>query len=141
VALSWTHGDFTPDNLFVSPDARLVTGVIDWESAQPEGMVVLDLLHFLISTRILVERRDLGELMPGLLTGSAWLPHEKELLQHVVLEVVGIEIAQRSLLLLCWLQHVAANLTKSTRYGQHSLWLAKNVLAVLNTLYPTLPSR
>jgi hypothetical protein len=88
-----------------------------------------------------VERRDLGELMPGLLTGSAWLPHEKELLQHVVLEVVGIEIAQRSLLLLCWLQHVAANLTKSTRYGQHSLWLAKNVLAVLNTLYPTLPSR
>lgn len=43
--LVWCHRDFTPWNLFVGLDPRVLSGVIDWEGARP-GPALCDLLHF-----------------------------------------------------------------------------------------------
>jgi hypothetical protein len=37
----------------------------------------------------------------------------------------------RATVLLCWLRHVAANLTKSVRYAHHRIWIRNNVDVVL----------
>jgi hypothetical protein len=39
------HRDFSPWNLFVLPGRRLA--VFDWESSEPEGLPLLDLIYFL----------------------------------------------------------------------------------------------
>jgi hypothetical protein len=41
----YEHRDFSPWNLFVTPDSRLV--VFDWESSDLEGLPALDMLYFL----------------------------------------------------------------------------------------------
>jgi hypothetical protein len=65
------------------------------------------------------------------LHGEEWTPHEQALLAAAQAALPGDEIGMRALLLLCWLRHIAANLTKSTRYAGHGLWMKRNVEAVL----------
>jgi hypothetical protein len=140
IPLGWTHGDLMPGNILVSPDGSRVCGLVDWELARPDGLPFLDLLFLMLSIRMVTERRELGDVMCALLEGASWSPQETALLEAALREQIGDDIDLRSLLLLCWLHHVAANLRKSGRYAQHAYWLVRNVETVLNSLYP-LPRR
>jgi aminoglycoside phosphotransferase (APT) family kinase protein len=48
------HGDFWPGNLLIA-DGR-VCGVIDWESAQPDGLPTRDLARFVITFSLYLDR-------------------------------------------------------------------------------------
>jgi hypothetical protein len=48
------HGDFWPGNLLMA-DGR-ICGVIDWESAQPDGPLVRDLARFAITYSLYLDR-------------------------------------------------------------------------------------
>ncbi|MCA9566013.1 MAG: phosphotransferase, partial [Myxococcales bacterium] len=53
----WTHGDLSSWNLLGQPDGRLT--VLDWETANPSGVPLLDVFHFLVFERILLgEKAD-----------------------------------------------------------------------------------
>ncbi len=131
LSVSWVHGDFAPGNILVTPDGSALTGIVDWDLAQPDDLPLLDLIQLVLSTRMLVQRRELGEVLGGLLRGEKWTPHEQALLDQAQSARVEDRVSPRAMLLLCWLRHVSDNVTKSTRYANHWLWVAKNIEAVL----------
>lgn len=132
--LSWIHGDFWAGNLLMTPDGSTVTGIVDWDMARPNDLPLLDVLQLLLSTRMLVQRCELGDIMCSLLKKTEWQPVEYAILEDTLLALPGDTVEMRTMLLLCWLRHVAANMTKSSRYVGHWLWAAKNIEPVLQCL-------
>lgn len=132
--LSWIHGDYWPGNILMTGNGRSVTGIVDWETARPDGFPILDLMNFLISTRMIVERKELGEVIQNLLHRNDWSQHERELLDASGSSLYGDQIEMRELLQLFWLGHVGSNLKKSKRFAHNQVWIAKNIKAVLETL-------
>jgi O-antigen/teichoic acid export membrane protein/aminoglycoside phosphotransferase len=135
VALSWVHGDFVPGNILVSPDGARLTGIVDWELASPADLPQLDLVLFFIASRLLIRRRELGDIVTEFLAGPGWTPSELVVLAESQAQLPGEPVAPRTLILLAWLRHLAANLTKAERYANHPLWVAKNVEVVLQYLH------
>ncbi len=133
LCVSWVHGDFTPGNLLTGSDGSTLTGIVDWDQAMPTSLPLLDLLLLLLSVRMAVERRELGDVVRSLLRGSGWTSQEQALIDRSQAALPGDIIESRALVLLCWLRHVFANLTKSTRTGG-SLWARRNVEVVLHCL-------
>jgi aminoglycoside phosphotransferase (APT) family kinase protein len=131
LTLSWIHGDFTPGNILVTPDGASVTGIIDWNQSAPNGLPQLDLMLLLLSTRVLAQRRELGHVIRDLLEYGGWKPHEQALMDEAYLALPGDTMEMRSMVLLTWLRHVAFNLSKSTSYARHWLWVTKNINGVL----------
>ncbi len=58
----WEHGDFAPWNLKLSADKVLIP--LDWEYSSPEGLPLLDLLHFFYRQEYLF--RDIGSVRKAL---------------------------------------------------------------------------
>jgi O-antigen/teichoic acid export membrane protein/aminoglycoside phosphotransferase (APT) family kinase protein len=113
VATSWIHGDLCPGNVLMSPDGAKVRGIVDWERGT-RGPPELDFLHLLITTRMSVERREMGAVIAELLENQ-----DGEHLEHMAL--------------LAWLHHVSGNLAKCARYARSRVWVRRNVDPVLRT--------
>lgn len=129
--LSWVHGDYTPGNILVTPDGGEVTGIIDWAQASARDLPLMDYAHLFLSTRTIVQRQELGDVIVGLLRGGEWSLLERELLRTVDGSLPHDPISVRHLVLLAWLQHVRSLLTKSELYGRHWYWAMKNIDGVL----------
>ncbi len=134
VPVGWIHGDFGPGNLLVSPTGEPVTGVVDWGLASPEDFPLLDLVHMLLSMRMYLEGRELGDIICQLLDGGAWTREEMALLNAEQKLFSSQPVDTRSLLLLAWLRHIASNLSKSRHYAKNWLWVDRNVKRVLAAL-------
>ena len=131
VTVSWIHGDFDPGNILVTPDGATLTGIVDWELGTAADLPQFDLLFLLLFTRVLVRHCDLGDVVQEFLTGVEWSSHERTLLDTMRSGLPGDPIEVRTLVLLCWLRHVADTFLRSSRYSHHWLWVAKNVTQVL----------
>jgi aminoglycoside phosphotransferase len=129
--VGWVHGDFWLGNLLVTPDGEAATGILDWDCAGEEEPHLLDLLHLVVYTRRLVERRELGGVVRELLGGGSWSDRELSLLESSGTSVEKEADLTRAALLLCWLRHLAANLLQSDGYASNRLWLRRNVDPVL----------
>jgi O-antigen/teichoic acid export membrane protein/thiamine kinase-like enzyme len=134
LTLSWVHGDYWPGNILMLPEDLTVTGILDWEAARADDLPLLDLLNLLLSTRVIVERKELGSVLRDLLLEDNWSHHENILLDAAKLAMTGDHLETRDMLLLYWLGHVGSNLNKSKRYSKNQIWIAKNVEAVLECL-------
>lgn len=132
VAISWIHGDYMPGNILATDDGRTLTGIIDWDLAAPNELPQLDLMHFLLSMRMLVAKRELGDVVRDLLTKDKWTTPELDILLGAQAALPGDVVDTRTLILLSWLRHIARNLNKSDRYARSWLWLTKNVEGVLH---------
>ncbi len=134
LTLSWTHGDFWAGNILMTPDGSTVTGIIDWENAVALDWPVFDIMQLLISSRTLVQKHDLNAILWDILEGEGWTPHEQTLLENSLVASPGNTLDMRTMVILSWLNHVAANLSKTEFFQHHWLWITKNVHGVLNWL-------
>jgi aminoglycoside phosphotransferase len=133
--LSCIHGDFTPDNILIDPIQGEITGIVDWDMAAGQEHPMIDLVHLLLSTRLLLDKRELGDIIHPLLAGQkTWNNSESNILERAQCQLPGARVEMRTLLLLTWLRHVTSNLAKSPRYRTNWLWLTKNVHAVIRSL-------
>jgi aminoglycoside phosphotransferase (APT) family kinase protein len=126
------HGDFAPENVLVTPDGKQLTGIIDWELAEPNGVPLLDLMQLFVAARAEAQSQEFGAVVCALLNSADWLPHEHKLLKAAQAALPTEPLDLRTLLQLCWLKHAASNLTKSARYANHWIWLRQNVECVLH---------
>jgi O-antigen/teichoic acid export membrane protein len=124
--LTWTHGDYVPGNLLLSPEGDSVRGVVDWGGASSSGIGPLDVGLLLLATRMLSQRRELGEVVADVIGGAGLTPDEL-----AWLAATGPDAEPRHLILLCWLRHISDNLRKSDLYRHHPVWRARNVDVVL----------
>jgi aminoglycoside phosphotransferase len=125
VARSWTHGDFNRTNVLL--DGGRISGIVDWCEAEPDGLVGADAVTLLISERML-DGAELGQVL------LRWLDEPgpvAEIVTKMQRDRGGEQLDIRTMLLLSWLRHVAANLADSTRYAANPVWMHRNVRAVL----------
>jgi aminoglycoside phosphotransferase (APT) family kinase protein len=134
VALSWIHGDYWPANVLVADDAETVTGIIDWDLAEAAGLPLLDVMHLIISMRMLERQQEMGVVVSALLREHDWTREERGLLASAWASLPGSRIGRRQVLLLAWLRHVDNTRTKAQRFGGPTLWESQNVERVLQTL-------
>jgi hypothetical protein len=132
LARSWVHGDFVPSNILAAPDGGEVTGIVDWELAVPDGLPQLDAVNLLLSTRVLMRRRELGPVVRELLSDPRLDDCESDILEVGRRDISGDPIDLQSLVLLSWLHHVSSTLMKSPRYRRSRLWSLMNVVSVLH---------
>jgi Phosphotransferase enzyme family len=120
------HGDCVPGNVFLDLGGGRVNGIVDWELATDRDLPALDVLQLILSTRALMRRRELGEIVLGALE-APWTDDERELLAHAATD----GLSDRTLVTLTWLRHTAGMLTKAPAYADNWLWTRANLEAVL----------
>ncbi len=134
VCVSWIHGDYSPANIMFDPSGSHVTGIVDWDLARPNELPLLDLMHLLVSLRMETRKREMGHIVSDLLVNKDWNPSELKLIQAVGQDLQGSAIDLSDLLLLTWLRHINANVTKTTRFDNHQQWAVENCISVLKAL-------
>jgi aminoglycoside phosphotransferase (APT) family kinase protein len=72
----WLHGDFKVENLVVDPGTGALSGVIDWEISDPEGLPMLDLWYLLVYNRYIRERSRRFPALAGFARPEALPAHE-----------------------------------------------------------------
>ena len=128
---SQVHGDLCPGNLLMSSDARAVLGIVDWEQGCERGLAELDLLHLVMTARMQIERRELGAVVVQILRDPRWRTEELPVVSVVAQDDPSTSVRTRTLVLLAWLHHVAANLAKCAHYGRSRAWVRWNIDPVL----------
>jgi hypothetical protein len=142
LAVGWTHGDYHPGNLLLDRPLSRVTGVIDWGEGREDGPVAVDACTFVLMLRCLRTEADLGPVVAGVLRTGALDPADAALLAPVPGPTSGSaspagsasvreDAGDPDLVLLAWLWHVAANVSKSPRYGRSRIWYRRAVAPVL----------
>jgi hypothetical protein len=89
----------------------------------------VDICQLVLASRMVHERRELGDVVIGLLRTPEWSPAER-----AALERTGTRLDDRPIVLLTWLVHVTDLLAKSDRYRDGSVWAQRNVQPVLEWL-------
>jgi O-antigen/teichoic acid export membrane protein len=130
--VGWVHGDFTPGNVMVAPDASRVHGILDWGQAGPDRLPDLDVVLWLTALECQVRGWGIGRLVCQILATPTW--PEDSLLQVSRTAMEPFGIGHHELVLWCWLLHVTGNLDKSERYHRNPWWWAENVEPVLRVL-------
>jgi hypothetical protein len=138
--LGWIHGDLWPANVLVRGDPPTVSGIVDWDSAAEDELALHDRLHLALTTRRLVEHRNLGPVLADILRGVPWGDDDRVVLDAPAGEPDGSEprlgdgfsgLPERTALWLYWLRFVEANLLRHPTLASNRGWLAANVERVL----------
>jgi phosphotransferase family enzyme len=135
LSTGWIHGDLWPANVLVDQASHHLTGLVDWDSAGPDELPLHDLLHLALTTRRLVERRPLGELVADLLGGAAWTADDQAALGRgaedgdgqAVFDGLDVTTALR----LYWLRAVEMNVDRRPALARQRAWVRANVVSVL----------
>ena len=129
VTVSACHGDASLGNVLVDGD-EAVAGIIDWDAAG-HHLAETDVYLHLLSRRTQWGGGELGEAVIDILR-HGWRPEETEVLGRT--QSRNGHLRPSTLLLLTWLDHAAANLTKTERYGRNRWWVRHNVEQVLTAI-------
>lgn len=127
------HGDFWYENLLI--DNGRLTGVIDWDSAGPGRLPLLDLLHLRLSARRPVPGYRWGsalldELMP-------WADDGVDDLGRRYCDDLGLGTRPamlRALIIAYWLDWLHYQFDRYADRASRSRWIANNVVKVARTL-------
>jgi O-antigen/teichoic acid export membrane protein len=128
VGVGWTHGDYLPVNLLAAPNGQ-VSAIIDWCTAEPDGMSVIDVATFMPMAQAMADDEELG---PVVLRWLAGMPRaESEVLVGCQSALGGSVLAPEVLVLLGWLEHVSSCVSRSDQMAANPVWNRRNVRVVL----------
>ena len=134
------HGDFWTRNLLVTGDR--LEAVIDWDSAAPGSLPLLDLLHLTLSARREKTREYLGEALVR--HQLPWAEAGGDEVVDSYCGRLGIDVDSRLLtwlVLAYWLEHVAYELDYARDRSGRPVWMRNNVEVVLDALDGYAPTR
>lgn len=137
--VSWTHGDFTPDNIQLDPVTGAVTGILDWGGARPGQLSLLDGYLLVLGVSRMIEGRELGAIVRKRLRAGGLNHREREPLSvsyhSSEAATLGCDrVDEEALILLTWLHHAAEMWRKCTTYQQHRIWWTANIAPVLRAV-------
>lgn len=140
VHTGWAHGDFHAGNVRLRGADGGVTGVIDWGGARPGQLTALDGYLMVLTTRCLVENRELGAVVRQRLRAGGLPPAEREPMEIAWGTNRTGEIDEQAAILLTWLHHIVGLWTKSEAYLARPIWWALNVTPVLRAFATLAPA-
>jgi aminoglycoside phosphotransferase (APT) family kinase protein len=125
LSAGWIHGDYWPANILVD-DAGAVSGIVDWDSAEPDELAAHDIFHLVLYARKLRRHQALGAVVADLLGGTLDAG-EVGALERASPPELGL----RSTALLYWLRFIEANLRRQPGLATSERWIGSNVGAVV----------
>jgi aminoglycoside phosphotransferase (APT) family kinase protein len=135
LSTGWIHGDLWPANVLVDARNHELSGIVDWDSAGAGELPLQDLLHLALTTRRLVERRALGEVVADLLAGAAWTADDLASVGATAAGKVGPSafdgLDATSALRLYWLRAIELNVDRRPALARQRAWVRANVASVL----------
>lgn len=140
VTTSWIHGDLWPANVLLGGDAGAHIGIVDWDSAEPDELPLQDQLHLAITSRRIVDHKDLGTVVADLLGGVPWTLDDRiALAGRAGASPHGVDLLNAgpgglpsaTALWLYWLRFVESNLARHPELAANRAWVAGNVEHVL----------
>jgi len=99
-----THGDFWPGNLLTTARGERLTGVVDWEFADQEGMPLLDLLQLLLVTKGLSSGKGFTRSLAERFSARRFEDDEKLLIDEYCRELGVSDLSVWSLVFMAWLE-------------------------------------
>jgi len=102
----WTHGDFCPANLLSNATGDRLTGIVDWEFADPEGVPLLDLLQLLFFTKSFIRGQSFSQCLAKSISASHLNEDEAPFVEEYCRELRIPDTAIRPLALMAWLDWV-----------------------------------
>jgi aminoglycoside phosphotransferase (APT) family kinase protein len=127
------HGDFWTRNLLVT--GNRLRGVIDWDSATPGRLPLLDLLHLRLSAHREKTREYLGAALVR--HQLPWAEAGGDDVVDSYCRRIGIDVDRAlltSIVFAYWLDRVAFELELSPDRAQRPVWMHNNVELVLDAL-------
>ncbi len=128
LAAGWTHGDYHPGNV-LTDDAGRIVAVVDWCTAKPDGMVILDVVNFELFTDAFARAKEFGWVV------RAWWQNADstsfERMRDAQLTLRSDVIDGRTLILLAWLHHISHFIESEPPGSLNPIWTRRNVRAVL----------
>ncbi len=134
VSTSAIHGDFTVGNLLYSSGRGELAAMVDWEAHCEVALPEIDLVHLIMSARLVSDGLELDEVIPALATGARWRAYERLLIEGAVGSHRNVELSARVLVILAWLAHASGNVVKARQYRKRGRWMRRNVDGVLAAL-------
>ncbi len=116
IPLVHVHGDYSVDNVLLSGSPLGVTGVFDWDLAEPEGLPLLDVLYFLATAARTLTGQPIGAVFVNQI-----FPLRFDQTAHAALERYchALDIPERLLAplsVLAWLHHAGVRQYNPERY-------------------------
>jgi O-antigen/teichoic acid export membrane protein len=128
LGIGWSHGDYLPVNLLAAPNGQ-VSAIIDWCTASPDGLSVLDVAMFVSMAEAMATGEEFGPVVRRWLGGVPQA--EAEVLVGCQSALGGSVLAPEVLVLLGWLKHVSICVSRSNRTAANPVWNRRNVRVVL----------
>jgi len=139
MAVSWTHGDYTPDNVRLAGPQGPVNRIVGWGDARGDRLALIDVYLLILTASCRAEGADLGSIVSRRLEAGGLSDSERKAL-HAGHARSGTKVSEsapideRLAILLAWLNHAAASLRKSAGSPARDNWLAVNVTPVLDAV-------
>jgi O-antigen/teichoic acid export membrane protein len=136
VVVTRTHGDCWIGNALLCRDDRglWLGGLVDWEDSREEGLADVDLAHLWLSA----QPGHLGAAtVDAIAAGVGWEWRSDLGLamdDGPIVDAAGDALDGEVMLVLAWLHHVAAGLSRAERFSLGGRWLAANVVPVLESV-------
>jgi aminoglycoside phosphotransferase len=132
VTVAFIHGDFWSENLLWDARTMRITGVVDWDSADPSGLPAHDLLHLVLYSRKLLHGSEIGTEICRAIGGDAsWRPEERRVIDSLEVAPANGHVSFRTHVLLYWLRLVTTNLARQPETTRQRRWIADNIDAVV----------
>lgn len=132
ITTAYVHGDFWGGNVMLDPASVRVTGLVDWENGGDDGLPDADLMHWWLAsqptelgTAVLSALADPAETRRELAELTSQLPDR---------DLPNPDLPIESVVLLTWLWHVTAGMSRTEADHLGRVWLARNVKPILQLL-------
>lgn len=121
------HGDYWGGNVLttITPEGPRISGIIDWENAIPSGIPDTDLVHWWLTNQP-------GELGAIVLDALAHPEAVRSGLSGLGATLANADVETEHIILLSWLCHVSAGLTRASTNRVGLIWVARNVSPVVH---------
>jgi phosphotransferase family enzyme len=139
MAVSWTHGDYTPDNVRLAGPQGPVNRIVGWGEARGDRLALIDVYLLILTASCQAEGAHLGSIVSRRLEAGGLSDSERNALRagHGRSDTKVSESApidERLAILLAWLHHAAASLRNNAALPTHDDWLDVNVTPVLDVV-------
>jgi len=135
LALGLMHGDFHLNNLMINPATRRISGILDWDMGEIDGLPMLDLFHLMMSEERGLRACGIGEAFNKVLLPNAFDPEERQLVEEFRGALGISEPMLLCLKIAYWARHCLGNLAQSGGL-EPAEWMQENVFKVLENLRP-----
>ena len=134
--LGFVHGDFHLHNVMIDPSTWQLSGILDWDMGEAEGLQALDLFHLLTSKERALRGCGIGEVFDAVVLPGAFDDAERRLVEEFRGALGLSEGMLLCLKIAYWARHCLGNLVQAGGL-KPAEWMRENVFNVLDTLHGT----